>query len=198
MVMSAQSTERGTVCLVVLAAGLSTRMGARDKLRLPLDQKTVLEHTVAAAVESRVGEVVVVTGANDFCALLDRFPVRCVRNPQYEEGMASSIRAGVQSADQDASAIGIVLGDMPFVRPETITRLAEHLGPTAIVVPHFESVPGHPVLFAARYRGELLALRGDVGARSVVREAASNVVRIDVDDPGVVGDIDTEEAYRSL
>lgn len=192
----AQSLQSGTVCLIVLAAGLSTRMGSRDKLQLPLREKTVLEHTVAAAVEARLGEVLVVTGSHDYGALLESYPVRFVRNPDYEKGMASSIRVGVESAGPDASAFGIVLGDMPFIRPVTIADLAGHLDSAGIVVPYFDDAPGHPVLFGKRYRRDLIALRGDVGARSVVQANTSDLVRVDTGDPGVVRDIDTAEAYR--
>ncbi len=194
--MGTQSLEGGTVSLIVLAAGMSTRMGARDKLQLPLGEKALLEHAVAAAVDARLGEVVVVAGAYDYEALLEPYPVRLVRNPDYEEGMASSIRAGVESTGPNAMAFGIVLGDMPFIRSRTITRLAGRLTPPSIVVPYFDGVPGHPVLFAERYRRELLGLRGDVGARSVVQANAAHVVRVDTEDPGVVRDIDTQDAYR--
>lgn len=184
--------------LIVLAAGQSTRMGSRNKLLLRLGDRNILEHSVAAAVEARVGDVFVVTGRHNYGSVLASYAVQVVPNPDYEEGMASSIRAGVKAAGPDASAFGILLADMPFIRPATITRLAKHLGSGAIVVPRVDGNPGHPVLFAERYRTDLLTLRGDVGARSVLQAHEENVVYVDTDDPGILQDIDTEEAYLRL
>lgn len=189
---------RGPICLIVLAAGLSSRMGSTDKLDLPLDDSTVLERTVRAALAADAGFVVVVTGPHDYSARLGPYPVRVVRNSNYQEGMAASIRTGVGAAGADVTGYGIVLGDMPFIRPDTISQIAAHLDRQSIVVPYFDATPGHPVFFARCYRRELLALRGDVGARSVVEAHADCVVRLETGDPGVLQDIDTAEAYRRL
>lgn len=184
------------VCLIVLAAGLSTRMGARDKLRLSLGEKTVLERSVLSALRAGASEVLVVTGPHDYTAVLEPYHVRIVPNPDYEEGMASSIRVGVESVDPAASAYGILLGDMPYIRSETIRALLQHVDARTIVVPHYEKKAGHPVLFAGCYRRELLALHGDVGARSVIWRHAEHVVPVEMGDPGILRDIDTAEAYR--
>lgn len=185
-----------SIALLVLAAGASVRMGPRNKLLLPVGGVSMLERAVRAAVESAAGEVFVVTGADDYAGVLDRYPVERVFNPDHEEGMASSIRAGVQAAGPHVDAYGILLGDMPFLRPETIGRITRHVRPETIVVPCFDGTSGHPVLFARSYRRDLLELRGDVGARSVVRAHAANVVTIEAGDPGILRDVDTEEAYR--
>ncbi len=187
---------RGRIRLIVLAAGKSTRMGPRDKLLLPLGHSTVLERTVHAAVESDAGEVVVVTGWRDYRTVLAPYSVRLVENPAHDEGMASSIRTGIRAEGPPPIAYGIMLGDMPFVQPATIAHLAESAGRDAIVVPRCEGSPGHPVFFGAAYRSDLLALGGDVGARSVVRVHENRVVGVHTDDSGVLRDIDTDEAYR--
>lgn len=190
------SAEPARIRLVVLAAGRSTRMGARDKLRLPLGEKAVLEHSVLSALHAGAGEVLVVTGPHDYAAMLEPYRVRIVPNHDHDEGMASSIRAGVECADAGASAYGILLGDMPFIRPETIAGLFQHVDARAIVVPHYEGKAGHPVLFAGRYRDDLLGLHGDVGARSVLRRYPEHIVRVETGDPGILRDIDTEDAFR--
>ncbi|MEX2400923.1 MAG: nucleotidyltransferase family protein [Rhodothermales bacterium] len=184
------------VHLIVLAAGRSSRMGHRDKLMLPIDGAPLLVRTVEAAAAAGPAEVIVVTGPYNYEDVLSRYTVRLVQNSDYEEGMGASIRSGVQAVDPASPFYAILPGDMPFIRPRTIASAAEHLDDRSIVVPHFEGMPGHPVFFAARFREELLSLRGDVGARGILRAHAERVVRVDTEDPGIVRDIDTEEAYR--
>lgn len=179
------------VYVILLAAGTSTRMGGADKLRLRIGEKTLLEHSVLAATEARVGTVVVVTGADDYRDLLEGHEVRSVVNRDFSKGMAASIRAGVGACPSDASAYGILPGDMPFVRPETIRTLAGAVGVDRIVAPMHKGRQGHPVYFSSVYRDELLSLDGDVGARSIVVAHESSVLYVETDDDGVLRDIDS-------
>jgi molybdenum cofactor cytidylyltransferase len=88
---------------------------------------------------------------------------------------------------------------MPFIRPTTIDALLQRFAevpPDSIVLPTYDGQPGHPVLFSIMYRDELRALQGDVGARSVVEAHAADLQRLPVDDPGILRDVDTREAYE--
>jgi molybdenum cofactor cytidylyltransferase len=111
--------------------------------------------------------------------------------------MGHSLVCGVRALTHAAGWI-VALADMPRVRPETIATLVARLRAGArIAVPVWDGRRGHPVGFSASCRDELLALRGDSGARALLERHAADVVRVPVDDPGVVQDVDTlEDAAR--
>ena len=151
---------------IVLAAGESRRMG-RAKTSLPLRGKTMLGRvveTLLAAPFDRLRVVVPPKGAHD---LPDDPRVEIVENEQHREGMASSIRRGLADLPADTEMAAIALGDLPFVRVETLRRLVDTMTSekAAIVYPTYEGRAGHPVLWHARLFEELGALRGDRGAR---------------------------------
>lgn len=195
---------RKHVSAIVLAAGLSRRMGPANKLLLPFEGRTVLEHAVRAVQGAPVAETVVVTGHEDAAAraALAGLDVRVVRNAAYAEGMASSIRCGVEAAAPTASGYLIGLGDMPLLDRETpaflCARFAEKASPEAICVPVFGGQRGHPVLFGRAHRAALRCLKGDGGARPVLLRHPSAVLEVAVEDAGVVRDVDTPAAYQRL
>jgi molybdenum cofactor cytidylyltransferase len=168
--------------VVVLAAGRSTRFVARmPKLLTIVDGAPLVRHAVNAAIDAGVGDVVVVTGhrSDAVAAALEGLPARIVHEPRSAEGMAISLRRGVSEL-MSADAVMIALGDVPDVLPTAYRRIAARWQATgaAIVVPRYAGarVPSHPTLFAASLFGDLLALEGDVGARSVIARHTSKVV----------------------
>lgn len=125
---------------MVLAAGRSSRMGTLNKLLAPLDGKPMLCHVVEAALAAGLADVVVVTGhmREQVEAALRGLPVRFVHNPDYREGLASSLKAGVAALSRDIDGAFIILGDMPRIRADHLRRLADAFDPAAgrsIVVP---------------------------------------------------------------
>lgn len=192
------------ITAVVLAAGASRRMGAANKLLLPLGRTPVVVRVVEAVRAASVAEEAIVVTGHERAAVeevLAPYPARCVHNADYASGMASSIRRGVEAASPHADGIVIGLGDMPLVQPETWRRLrirfAEASRP-AIVFPVNGGRRGHPVLFDTTFRDELLQLHGDGGARAVIRAHADAALGVPVDDPGIFRDLDTRAAYEAL
>lgn len=187
---------------IVLAAGTSSRMGEENKLLLPFGESTVLESVVAAVCASPIEDVVVVTGHEDrfIRDALASYRVRIAYNPEYEEGLSTSIRRGVLASDRETDAFVIVLGDMPFITDLTIGRLIELFDASrerAIVVTTFQGNRGHPVVFDGSYRSDLMALTGDVGGRSILEAHPDAVVEVEVRDAHVLEDIDTWDAYTA-
>jgi molybdenum cofactor cytidylyltransferase len=106
------------------------------------------------------------------------------------EGMGTSLAAGVRATDE-ADGWVIALADMPFIQPETIRVVAKALGEGAVIAaPSFRGERGHPVGFARRFLDELSALRGDAGAREILKQHPDWITLYDVDDPAVLRDID--------
>lgn len=183
---------------IVMAAGNSSRMEGGNKLLLPWGARCVVERVVAEVCGVGLGEVIVVTGHQraEVDEAIREYPVRVVHNADYAQGMASSIRVGVEAAEGQGYLL--VLGDMPKVKGETMGKVVSVLGyERAIVVPVIGQRWGNPVAIGGAYRQELLALAGDRGARSVVRKNLAYVIELEVRDLGIFVDVDTEEAYRA-
>ena len=184
---------------IVLAAGSSFRMEGANKLLLPWKERCVLQIVVERVCEVGLGEVVVVTGHQraEVEEKLSRYPVRLVHNPDFAEGMAASIRVGVEAASGEKGYL-FALGDMPRIASTTLLKVAEALeSREAIAVPVSNGRRGHPVAIGSTYRNALLALTGDRGARPVLAKNAANVVEVPVEDEGIFVDVDTQESYRA-
>lgn len=207
--MGADGQGRGCsgVGAVVLAAGRSARMGETKQL-LKMDSangRTMLGQTLANVRGSAVDEVVLVLGhaaeliRRELAAeLLDGVTV--VVNEEYAAGMSGSLRAGLAALRPQADAALIVLADQPLVRPETMDRIAVayRQSHAEIVVPHYKGKRGNPVLLDRRVFPEAMRLAGDTGFRAIFGAHAAELLAVDVDDEGVVLDIDSREDYETL
>lgn len=186
---------------VVLAAGLSRRMGAANKLLLEIDGAPMVARCVDAALASTARPVVVVTGHEGVAvrAALTGRELIFVGNPEPAAGLASSLRIGIAALGEKVDGALVCLGDMPWVRAEHIEALIAAFGANAarpICVPTWERKRGNPVLWPLRHFAEIAALSGDSGARSLLDAHAAEVCYVPVGDPGVTRDADTPEAFR--
>ena len=187
------------ISAILLAAGESKRMGT-NKLSLPWGRKTVLEHCLRVLLSSQVGEAWVVLNKQtwELGQRLRGPRVKLVHNPRSQEGMSTSIRKGIQAMGQKSRAVLIALGDHPLLKANTVNALirayVEKKG--TIIVPVFRGKRGHPVLFDRRYVKELLKLKKDVGARTLLERHREEVYEVNSKSEGVVVDIDTWEEYR--
>lgn len=189
---------RDFVSALLLAAGESQRMGHLKQL-LPLGGSTLIEVALENLLRSRLQEVIVVLGfgAEEIRPRVEAKGVRVAVNPRYKEGMASSLRVGLDALDPRAEGILVALADQPFIPPEVIDRLIEAFQGTSkgIVVPTFQGRRGHPVIFHRRYMEELRSLSGDQGGRELLHRNPEDLLEVEVDCPGVITDIDTLEDY---
>lgn len=187
------------IAAVVLAAGASTRFGSQ-KLLAPIQGVPLVRRTVEQVVEAGLDDIVVVLGREGDAvrAALADMPVRFVANPDFRDGMCTSLRAGLRGLRRHVSAAVIVLGDQPGISAATILALvAEYRGSAQpIVVPVYSGSRGHPVLFDASIFPELSAVRGDQGGREVIGRDPSRVATVSLTFPIPV-DIDTIDDYRS-
>jgi molybdenum cofactor cytidylyltransferase len=197
------------IAAIVLAAGLSRRMGASNKLLLPLGGTPMVVHALACFAGA-VEEIVVVTGhereavaAAVKSAAAERgadLPARCVHNSDYERGMGTSIARGAEAL-READAIFVHLGDVPAVDASTVRALTGAFADAsrpAILFPVHDDRRGHPVLFDAAFHPQLTALTGDTGAKPIVRSHPNAVATVPVTDPGIHRDVDTEAAYQQI
>jgi len=185
---------------IVLAAGESKRMG-RPKQVLPYGRSTILETVLDHVLASPVDGTLVVLGAaaDKVAPLLAKLPVETIVNPDFRSGMLSSVQRGIRALPASARAALIFLGDQPAVGPETSGRVlaAYRVSGRGIVLPVHAGRGGHPLLIDLKYRAEIDGLSAGIGLRELLVRHPDDIFRVEIDDPGVLLDIDTPEDYHS-
>jgi len=187
--------RRRSVAAIVLAAGRGTRMPERFKLLIEIDGRPLVAAATDAALASKAHPVVVVTGhrAHDVCETLAGRAVAFAENPDYADGLSTSLRVGLEALPAGVEAALVLLGDMPRVRGRHIDRLIDAFaahGARPIVVPTWAGHRGNPVLWPARLFAELSMLVGDVGGRALLKRRASAIIEVPMPDDAVLCDVD--------
>lgn len=189
------------IASIILAAGRARRMGQLKQL-LPWGQDLLLGQTINLYQEAGMELILVVVGCQKE-QIMDKLANRdviWVENNAFQEGMSSSIKAGLNALPKGVEAILLALGDLPLIQPETIKKVLNLFEQKRfpIIVPTFHGKAGHPVLLAKELFPELYALSGDIGARNIIRDHPHLVCYLEVDDPGILRDIDEPETYHRL
>jgi molybdenum cofactor cytidylyltransferase len=190
------------VAAVLLAAGRGTRMGGPNKLLEELRGKAIVRHAAEAMSASKASPVVAVTGheGERVAKMLAGLEIKRVHNPDYAEGLSTSLRAGLAALPAESDAVVIALGDMPDVTGALIDKLIAAIDPARgalIAVPTREGRRGNPVVWSRRFFDDLTRLEGDVGARHLIAQHNEAVVEVAVDDDAAFHDIDTPEALQT-
>ena len=174
----------------------------RPKQLLAWQGKTLLQHSLESLLGSGADEIILVLGheADRIRESLPALPIKIVINPDYKQGMASSLRQGLLAMDPASEAFLVLLADQPGIGPEiinTLIRAFRQADPErGIVRPVYRGRPGHPVLIGVQYLKEALQLQGDVGARRILMNHPEDILEIEVEEDAVLMDIDTPEEYR--
>jgi len=190
-----------SVAALVLAAGSASRMNGRHKLLAAFDGTALVRRSVEAALAGAPDRVVVVTGhrAEEIEAELAGLAVEIVRNPDYAEGMSTSLRAGIAALDPDCDGVVVMLADMPHVTGADVRRLLDafaEAGGRAVVRAVSGGRRGNPVVLPRATFAAVLRLEGDVGARHVIESAGLDVVDVEIGAAAHV-DVDTPEAVAA-
>lgn len=184
---------------ILLAAGFSRRYGDLDKLLQPLPDGQPIAIASAENLMQAVPTCIAVLRPENK-VLADSLSNRgvnlvfCSKNDQeMADSLATAIRFSAKFSDFDNGFV-IALGDMPYIQPATISEVTRHLkAGAAIVVPTFQGQRGHPVGFSAKFRNQLESLKGDEGARSIIKRYSHEVTLFACDDAGILADIDTPD-----
>ena len=183
----------------MLAAGRSTRMGGPNKLLAEIAHRPLVRIVVEEALASRAKPVIVVVGHQraEVEKALAGLPVHLVHNPDFAQGLGTSLKAGIAAVPADADGAIICLGDMPQVDASLIDRLIGAFDPDGgalIVMPTVEGKRGNPVLWSRRFFPDLMAIEGDVGARHFIGRYSEAVVEVPLEGKAALVDVDTPEA----
>lgn len=194
-------TEKSSIAIIILAAGASTRMG-KPKQLLEYKGRSLIQHTVEVAIASVCHPIIVVLGAySDRIKLeISDLPVRAIENHQWQTGMGSSIRYGIQALmkiSPSVEAAILLLCDQPFVSVQTIHQLESVYRSTnhSIVASTYQNTIGVPALFDSRLFLELTRLTQAEGAKKVIQRHLNSVATVEFPQGAI--DIDTPDDYQN-
>jgi molybdenum cofactor cytidylyltransferase len=197
------TAARRRIAAVVLAAGRSTRMRGPNKLLAEIGGRPLVRIAAEEALASRARPVIVVAGhqRGEVERALAGLPVQIVYNPDFAEGLGTSLRTGIAAVPADAEGAIVCLGDMPQVDAGLIDRLIAAFDPdrgALVVMPTFEGKRGNPVLWSRRFFPDLMAIEGDVGARHLIGRYGEAVAEVPLEGKAALVDVDTPEALTGV
>ena len=196
---SIASAYQKSVSGILLAAGLSTRMGAPKQL-LPFGESTIVETVVDNMLGAKFDEVIVVLGHRDeeIQTQLGTRPIKTVFNPDYRDGMLTSAQTGIRALEA-SDAFALMLVDQPFITSALIDQVVEAYQRTekGIALPSYNYKRGHPVIFEQKYAIDILALNPESdGVRTLFKKYGDDIHYITVGTDSVLRDIDDREDYE--
>ena len=195
--------ERHSIGAILLAAGRSTRMGAENKLLAEIGGKPLVRIAAEEALKSKARPLVVVTGhqRERVQAALQGLDVKIVHNPDFADGLSTSLKSGLVALPDENDGALVLLADMPRVDAGLIDSLIGAFDPARgalVVVPTFDGKRGNPVLWSRRFFADLMALQGDVGARHLIGSHAEAVTEVPAQGSAVLTDVDTPDALVTV
>ncbi len=190
-----QNSNQTGVAAIILAAGESRRSGEANKLLFEADGDPLVRRVAAAALASRAVEVITVTGheADLIATALAGLDLDVVHNPDYTDGLSTSLKAGISAVPEGRTGALVLLADMPRISADIIDLLIgrfEEGGETNICAPVFDGKRGHPVLWPRRFFPQLLEVSGDTGGRDLLKRNAAEISTVEVETADIHFDVD--------
>ena len=189
------------ISAIILAAGPSSRMGFL-KQTINIKGKSMLELVLNKVRKFPFYEIIIVLGYKyeEIMNTLKLKFEKVVINEEYEKGMSSSLKKGVLNIFKDSEAFAVFLADMPLIKEESIEKVINEFNERSclIVAPIFNKVIGHPVIFHRNLIPEIINLEGDIGAKKVIEKYRDKACFIEVNDEGVLIDIDTPKDLEKV
>ncbi len=188
------------ITAILLAAGESKRMDGENKLLKKVNNVPLIKHSVKNILNSSVNELIIITGHQneEIEKIIDKNEkIKFVYNNKYKNGMASSIKAGLQNLSKETHAFFISLGDMPEVNKEIYNNLIKHLKNNKIIVPTFKNKQGNPVLFSISFKEKIMAIKGDIGAKIILKEHKEIVLNVETNSRSILKNYNTPEIFKN-
>ncbi|MEW9082820.1 nucleotidyltransferase family protein [Caldanaerobacter subterraneus] len=185
---------------LILAGGEGKRAGG-DKLSKVIKEKPMLEWVIENTKKAKFTDIILISGKEvEFCNLMARkHNIIHVYNEEWHLGMGYTLKKGIENLPKDIDGFAIVLGDMPFIKPETMNLLIEEFfNYKDIVVPVFNGRKGHPPIFPLKYAEEMKKVCKDIGAREIIKKYQNRVRLVETNDVGILLDIDTLSELREI
>ena len=188
------------ISAILLAAGQSKRMDGENKLTKEIQGVPLIKHSVKNILASSIDELIIVLGhqKETIEKLIDmNEKIKFVFNKDFESGMASSIKAGLNHLSNNTEAFFICLGDMPMVNSNIYNQLIKSRNQKNIIVPTYNGQQGNPVLFDKSMKEKVLNITGDVGAKKILELNKDKILNLEINDQGIMKNFNTKVSFDS-
>ena len=189
------------ISAILLAAGQSKRMTGENKLTKEIQGIPLIKYSVKNILASSIDELIIVLGyQNEIIEkLIDKNEkIKFVFNKDFESGMASSIKTGLDNLSEKTEAFFICLVDMPMVNHNIYNQLIKSKNNKEIIVPNYKGQQGNPVLFNKSMKEKIINISGDVGAKKILELNKDKILNLETNDQGVTKGFDTQDNFNSL
>ena len=197
------------ISTILLAAGQSLRMNGENKLTKEINGIPLIERTIKNILASAVDELIIVLGheKNLLKSIIGiNKKIKFTYNKDFEKGMSSSIKVGLNEISKKSQAFFISLGDMPNINQNIYNKLIKSMNgynkklkpihKKEIIIPTFEGQEGNPVLFSKFMKNKIMSIEGDVGAKKIIELNRTKVLNVPFKNKGVILDFDTQEHFN--
>jgi len=188
------------ISAILLAAGQSKRMNGENKLTKEIQGIPLIKLSVKNILASSINELIIVLGHQKEIIekLIDKNEkIKFVFNKDFESGMASSIKAGLNHLSEDTEAFFICLGDMPMVNKDIFNLLIKSKNNREIIVPTYKNKQGNPILFSKSMKKKIMTIEGDVGAKKVLELNKDKTLNIETNDQSITKNFNTLDNFSS-
>ena len=189
------------ISAILLAAGQSKRMNGENKLTKEIHGISLIKHSVKNILASSIAELIVILGYQKEIIeeLIDKKEkIKCVFNKNFESGMASSIKIGLDNLSKKTEAFFICLGDMPMVSHDIYNQLIKSKDNKEIIVPTYKGQQGNPVLFNKSMKEKVINISGDVGAKKILELNKDKILNLEINDQNITKGFNTQDDFNSL
>ena len=189
------------ISAILLAAGQSKRMNGENKLTKEIQGIPLIKLSVKNILASSINELIIVLGHQKEIIekLIDKNEkIKFVFNKNFESGMASSIKTGLNNLSEKTEAFFICLGDMPMVSHDIYNQLIKSKDNKEIIVPTYKGQQGNPVLFDKSMKEKVLNISGDIGAKKILELNKDKILNLKISDQGITRGFDTQDNFNSL
>ena len=188
------------ISAILLAAGQSKRMNGENKLTKNIQGTPLINHAVKNVLASSINELIIVLGyQKEIIEKLidDHEKIKFIFNKDFESGMASSIKVGINHLSDNSEAFFICLADMPMVSSNIYDFLIKSKNQKDILVPTYKGQQGNPVLFLKSMRPSIMTINGDIGAKKILELNRDEILKVKIDDLNIARDFNTKNDFNS-
>ena len=187
------------ISAILLAAGESKRMKDENKLAKKIQGIPLIKNSVKNILFSSIDELIVVLGYQDeiIKKLIDKHKkIKFVLNKDFENGMSSSIKVGLNHLSKNTEAFFICLGDMPMINSNIYNQLIKSKNKKDILVPTYNKEQGNPVLFSISMKSTIMSIKGDIGAKKILEQNKNKILKVEVNDISITKDFNTKDDFN--
>ena len=186
------------ISAILLTAGQSKRMNGENKLSKEIQGIPLIKHSVKNILASSIDELIVVLGyqKETIEKLVNKNEkIKFVFNKDFESGIASSIKTGLDNLSEKTESFFICLGDMPMVNSNIYNQLIKSINKREIIVPTYKGQQGNPVLFAKSMKEIIINISGDIGAKKILELNKDKILNLEINDQCVTKDFNTQDSF---